>query len=352
MKKTALIAMSGGVDSTAAAYLLQQEGFDCQGAIMRLAPGSDVCGSSRDAEDAAAAAAHLGIPFSVLDASAEFDRRVIVPFVAAYEAACTPNPCILCNQAMKFGRFFDAAMAMGLDYMATGHYVRLRQSPEGRWQLLRGLHAEKDQSYVLYQLTQEQLARCRFPLGELSKAEARSLLESQGFANARRKDSQDICFIPDGDYAAFIRRRTGRAYPEGDFVDTSGHVLGRHRGLICYTVGQRRGLGISGGRPLYVKELRPEDNTVVLAEDAELYERTLWASDFNWVSIPAPREPIRVKARARYHMPEQWATARILGDRVQVTFDAPQRALTRGQAVVLYADELVLGGGTIVSTAP
>ena len=352
MKKTALIAMSGGVDSTAAAYLLQQEGFDCQGAIMRLAPGSDACGSSRDVEDAAAAAAHLGIPFSVLDASAEFDRLVIAPFVAAYEAACTPNPCVLCNRTMKFGRFFEAAMAMGLDYMATGHYVRLRQSPEGRWQLLRGLHAEKDQSYVLYQLTQEQLAHCRFPLGELSKAEARSLLEAQGFANARRKDSQDICFIPDGDYAAFIRRRTGRAYPEGDFVDPHGHVLGRHRGLICYTVGQRRGLGISGGRPLYVKELRPEDNTVVLAEDAELYERNLWASDFNWVSIPAPREPIRVKARARYHMPEQWATARVLGDRVQVTFDAPQRALTRGQAVVLYADELVLGGGTIVSTAP
>lgn len=352
MKKTALIAMSGGVDSTAAAYLLQQEGLDCRGAIMRLAPDSGSCGSSRDIEDAAAAAAHLGIPFSVLDFSPEFDERVIAPFIAAYEAACTPNPCVLCNRAMKFGRFFEAAMAQGLDYMATGHYVRLRQSPAGRWQLLRGLHGEKDQSYVLYQLAQEQLAHCRFPLGELTKAEARGLLEAQGFSNARRKDSQDICFIPDGDYAAFIRRRTGREYPEGDFVDPSGRVLGRHKGLICYTVGQRRGLGVSGGRPLYVKELRPADNAVVLAEDRELYERTLEADRFNWVSIPAPRGAIRVKARARYHMPEQWATAQVLGDRVRVTFDEPQRALTRGQAVVLYEDELVLGGGTIVSTAP
>ena len=200
-------------------------------------------------------------------------------------------------------------------------------------------------------MTQEQLAHTQFPLGTLRKEEVRAIAEAQGFVNAKKHDSQDICFVPDGDYAAFIRRRTGRTYPEGNFVDPEGHILGRHKGIIHYTIGQRRGLGVSGGRPLYVKEIQPEDNTVVLADDCSLYERTAIATDFNWIALEAPASPIRVQARARYHQPEQDATATVLPDgRVQVTFDHPQRALTKGQAIVLYQGDVVVGGGTIVET--
>lgn len=197
-------------------------------------------------------------------------------------------------------------------------------------------------------MTQEQLAHTQFPLGALRKEEVRAIAAAQGFINAKKHDSQDICFVPDGDYAAFIRRRTGRTYPEGDFVDTTGRILGRHRGIIHYTIGQRRGLGVSGGRPLYVKEIRPADNTVVLAEEHQLYAPTAIARDFNWIAWEAPAAPIRVQARARYHQPEQDATAFVLPDgRVQVTFDRPQRALTKGQAIVLYQADVVIGGGTI-----
>ena len=200
-------------------------------------------------------------------------------------------------------------------------------------------------------LTQEQLAHTQFPLGTLRKEEVRAIAEAQGFVNAKKHDSQDICFVPDGDYAAFIRRRTGKTYPEGNFVDPEGHILGRHKGIIHYTIGQRRGLGVSGGRPLYVKEIRSEDNTVVLADDCSLYERTAIATDFNWIALEAPASPIRVQARARYHQPEQDATATVLPDgQVQVTFDHPQRALTKGQAIVLYQGDVVVGGGTIVET--
>ena len=355
MQHRALIAMSGGVDSSVAAYLMKQAGFACVGATMRLyenedmsAPQAGTCCSLEDVEDARAVAAKLGMPYYVFNFKEDFGRQVMDRFVAAYETGCTPNPCIDCNRFLKFDRMYRRAQELGIGYVVTGHYARIQQSETGRWLLLKGPDPQKDQSYVLYAMTQEQLAHTQFPLGALRKEEVRAIAAAQGFINAKKHDSQDICFVPDGDYAAFIRRRTGRTYPEGDFVDTTGRILGRHRGIIHYTIGQRRGLGVSGGRPLYVKEIRPADNTVVLADEHQLYALTAIARDFNWIAWEAPAAPIRVQARARYHQPEQDATAFVLpGGRVQVTFDRPQRALTKGQAIVLYQADVVIGGGTI-----
>lgn len=355
MQHRALIAMSGGVDSSVAAYLMKQAGFACVGATMRLyenedmsAPQAGTCCSLEDVEDARAVAAKLGMPYYVFNFKEDFGRQVMDRFVAAYETGCTPNPCIDCNRFLKFDRMYRRAQELGIGYVVTGHYARIQQSETGRWLLLKGPDPQKDQSYVLYAMTQEQLAHTQFPLGALRKEEVRAIAAAQGFINAKKHDSQDICFVPDGDYAAFIRRRTGRTYPEGDFVDTTGRILGRHRGIIHYTIGQRRGLGVSGGRPLYVKEIRPADNTVVLADEHQLYAPTAIARDFNWIAWEAPAAPIRVQARARYHQPEQDATAFVLPDgRVQVTFDRPQRALTKGQAIVLYQADVVIGGGTI-----
>ena len=359
-KRRAIIAMSGGVDSSVAAYLMRERGFDCMGVTMKLFRNEDVeekprektCCSLEDVEDARAVAWSLGIPYHVFNFSDRFREDVMDRFVSAYEQGCTPNPCIDCNRHLKFAKLYDRARDLGYWYVVTGHYARVEQGENGRWLLKKGPDPHKDQSYVLYALTQEQLAHTIFPLGTYHKDEIRRIAADQGFVNAGKRDSQDICFVPDGDYAGFIERQTGKHYPEGDFVDPQGHVLGRHRGIIHYTVGQRRGLGVSGGRPLYVKEIRPDTNTVVLGEDRDLYQHTAIAQDFNWISMEAPTGPIQVKARARYHQPEQPATAYVLPDgRVRVDFEAPQRALTRGQAIVLYQGEDVVGGGTIVETA-
>lgn len=354
--KKALIAMSGGVDSSVAAYLMLQAGYECMGATMRLHNTEEAireksCCSLEDVEDARAVARTLGIPYYVFNFSEDFDRQVIDRFVCAYEHGQTPNPCIDCNRFLKFDRMYRRAKELGLDYVVTGHYARIEQDANGRFLLKKGLTADKDQSYVLYSLTQDQLAHTCFPLGNLTKQEVRSIAQQQGFINAKKRDSQDICFVPDGDYAAFIRRYTGKDYPAGPFVSLNGEVLGQHRGLICYTVGQRRGLNVAVGKPIYVKALRPEENQVVLAENDQLYSSTVIASDFNWIAFDAPDAPIRVCARARYHHPEQPATAEVLPDgRVKVTFDTPQRALTCGQAVVLYDGDTVVGGGTITET--
>ena len=358
-KKRAIIAMSGGVDSSVAAYLMKEQGFDCMGVTMKLFRNEDVeeapreksCCSLEDVEDARAVAWKLGIPYHVFNFSDRFRQDVMDRFVSAYEAGSTPNPCIDCNRHLKFAKLYERARDLGYWYVVTGHYARVEQGENGRWLLKKGPDPHKDQSYVLYALTQEQLSHTIFPLGTYHKDEIRRIAAEQDFINAGKRDSQDICFVPDGDYAGFIERQTGKTYPAGDFVDPQGHVLGRHRGIIHYTVGQRRGLGVSGGRPLYVKEIRPETNTVVLGEDRDLYQRTAIAEDFNWISMEAPSGPIGVKARARYHQPEQPATAYVLpGGRVRVDFAAPQRALTRGQAIVLYQGDDVVGGGTIVET--
>ncbi len=356
-EKTALIAMSGGVDSAVAAYLMKQQGYRCTGATMRLHDSSisqeKSCCSLEDVEDARMVATRLGIPYYVFNFKDDFAKQVMDRFVGAYEEGATPNPCIDCNRYLKFDRMYRRAKELGLNYVVTGHYARIMQGENGRWLLLKGPDPQKDQSYVLYAMTQDQLAHTQFPLGGLRKEEVRAIAQEQGFVNAHKRDSQDICFVPDGDYAGFICRRTGKEYPKGNFVDVNGKVLGTHNGIIHYTVGQRRGLGVSGGRPLYVKEIRPEDNTVVLADNDQLFERTVIAKDFNWIAFEAPQNPVEVLARARYHHPEQPATATVLSDgRVRITFREPQRALTKGQAVVLYQEDVVVGGGTIEITEP
>lgn len=339
----ALIAMSGGVDSSVSAYLMQQAGFDCVGAMMQLFPKDGT-----DAQDAQRVAARLGLPFYLLDYQAQFRENVMEYFACAYERGETPNPCVACNRTLKFGALYEKAAELGCDCLVTGHYARIVEE-NGRFLLKKAVEAARDQSYVLYMLTQAQLRHIRFPLGEMTKAQAREIAAQQGFSNAKKHDSQDICFVPDGDYARVITALHGCRTPAGDFVDAQGKVLGRHKGLVHYTLGQRRGLGISSEGRLYVTALEPETNRVVLGANADLFSRELTASDFFWSAFDTPPETLRAKAKVRYRHTEQWASVTTLADgRVRVVFDEPQRAITRGQAVVLYDGDTVLGGGTIL----
>ena len=350
-----LIAMSGGVDSSVAAFLMKEQGCQCIGATMKLFHNEDIgvkrtktCCSLEDVEDARSVAFHLGIPYYVFNFSDDFKGQVIDRFTAAYERGATPNPCIDCNRYLKFERLYERARILGCDAIVTGHYARIEQE-NGRWLLKKSLDESKDQSYVLYSLTQEQLAHTRLPLGAMHKSETRRIAEEQGFYNADKPDSQDICFVPDGDYAGFIARFTGHDCPAGDFVDEEGHVLGRHKGIVHYTVGQRKGLGIAADAPLYVKQIDAASNRVVLSGNDALFSRELTASDFNWIAYDVPPRELRASARVRYHQREQAATVTVLGDgRVHLVFDEPQRAITPGQAVVLYDGDTVLGGGTIL----
>lgn len=349
MKEKIMIGMSGGVDSSAAALLLQEKGFDCIGATMRMFEAEGKCGASEDATDARAVADRLGIEHYVFDALTGFEENVIRPFVATYEAGGTPNPCIDCNRTMKFTHMYRLARELGCDGIATGHYARIDRREDGRWLLKKGLDEEKDQSYFLYVLSQGMLAHTKFPVGELRKGDVRALAESYGLINARKRDSQDICFVPDGDYESFIRRYTGKEYPQGDFVDEKGSVLGRHRGMIGYTIGQRRGLGISATKPLYVCRKCPQDNTILLTDNDALFSNTLCANNINLIAMDRLDAPVRCKARVRYRHREQPATVTQLDeDTIQVVFDEPQRAIAPGQAVVLYEGDMVLGGGTII----
>ena len=350
------VAMSGGVDSSVAALLLQQAGHKIFGVNLRMfhnedlgqSPGKTCC-SLADAEDAGLVARRLGAPFYVFDVSQVFRSTVIRDFIEEYQNGRTPNPCAVCNQTVKFGALLDRVRVLGADYLATGHYARVEQdAATGRYLLKRGLDRSKDQSYFLYMLTQEQLAHTLFPLGSLEKTQVRQLAEAHGLVNAHKHDSQDICFVPDGDYAAFIERTVGSPSLPGNFVDQKGQVLGHHRGIIRYTHGQHKGLGLSTSEPLYVLEKDAVSNTIRLGPDSDLWSQTLTAEQFNWVSIPEPTEPIAVTVKTRYSQREAAAIARSLpGGRCQVTFEEPQRAITPGQAVVLYQEEIVVGGGTI-----
>ena len=341
MKKT-LIAISGGVDSSVAAALIMEKGIDAVGGTMRIS-----CGLEGDAEDAARVCASLGLEHHVFDLSREFEKEVVCRFVDAYEKAQTPNPCVECNRYIKFGALFDRAKELGCDSIATGHYARSEKDGD-RYLIKKGADEAKDQSYVLWSLSQEQLSHTLLPLGSLTKAQVRDIARSRGFANADKSDSQDICFVPDGDYAGFIERFTGKTYPAGDFVDTDGNVLGRHRGIIRYTTGQRKGLGLALPAPMYVYKKEITENRVVLCKNELLFSDTLYASDFNWVAFPAPDSPFFANVKVRYKAKEAPATVIPLENgRVKVEFFEPQRAITPGQAAVVYIGDTLVGGGYI-----
>jgi len=353
-EKTALIAMSGGVDSSVAAYLTQSSGYDCAGAMMRLYDNDDAglrygstCCSALDAEDARAVANKLKMPFYVFNFSDDFRRDVIGKFISAYKQGETPNPCIDCNRFLKFRRFLRRADELERDCIVTGHYAKIGRQGD-RLVLKKAEDLTKDQSYVLYCLTREQLSRTLFPLGTLPKTRVREIAEELGFVNAKKAESQDICFVPDGDYAAFIERYSGEVFPGGAFVGTDGAVLGRHRGIIRYTVGQRRGLGVSAAKPLYVRELRTDNNTVVLCENGELYSSRLVLRDINLIAADVLPASVRASVKIRYRHKEQPAEVIQTGaDTLEINFDAPQRAVTKGQAAVIYDGDTVIGGGTI-----
>ncbi len=349
--KSVLVAMSGGVDSSVAAHMMLSRGFVTEGAMFRMYRGEDDPGLESDINDAEKVCSELGIPLSILDFREDFKREIVEKFIRVYEEGGTPNPCVDCNRTVKFGKLLDFARSRGLEYIATGHYARVEFSPEtGRYQLKKALSAEKDQSYVLCNLTQEQLSRIIFPLGESDKAEVRSAAGKLGFDVAEKKDSQDICFIPDGDYAAFMERYTGKKYPCGKFLDVQGNEIGEHRGAVRYTIGQRKGLGLAMGEPVYVCRKCMENNTVTVGKEEFLFKKTLIAKDFNWVSIECPEREIRAKAKARYRQSEAWATVFAMEDgRVRITFDEPQRAMTEGQTAVIYDGDILLGGGVIES---
>ena len=335
----AMIAMSGGVDSSVAAHLMLRAGYDCCGMTLKLWD-STVGDPSADAR---AVADRLQIPFHVLDHTQAFLQNVVEPFIGAYENGLTPNPCIRCNQYIKFGALLEEALKMGCDYIVTGHYARIRQE-NGRYLLYKAADPTKDQTYFLAGLTQHQLSHTKLPLGEMTKEQVREIALEQGFLNARKKDSQDICFIPDGDFAAFIRNYTGKTYPSGDYLDLNGKVVGKHNGAFAYTLGQRKGLGIALGEPAYVCAKDMAKNTVTVGPNEALFHKTLVATDWNWLPFPALTEPMRVTAKARYRHIEQPATVYPDG---RVEFDEPQRAMTPGQAVVVYLDDMVVGSGTI-----
>lgn len=351
-EKIALVAMSGGVDSSVAAYLTRQAGYRCLGAIARLCDSSlpgcaDPDGSIQDAR---AVAQRLGMEFLVLDRTGAFRKEVVDYFAATYEQGATPNPCIRCNSAIKFGDLLQQALELGCSKIVTGHYAQIRQDPAtGRYLLYKAADESKDQSYFLAFLTQHQLEHTLFPLGELTKDEAREIAQAQGFVNAKKKDSQDVCFIPDGDYAAFLTRYTGKCYPQGDFLDLTGKVVGRHNGAVCYTLGQRKGLHLAMGAPVYVCGKDMKKNTVTVGPNEVLFTKELVARDWNWIPFPALTEPLRVTAKARSRHTGAPATVYPLEDgTAKVVFDEPQRAITPGQAVVLYQEDLVIGGGTIL----
>ena len=345
----AFIALSGGVDSTVAAYLTLQQGIPCVGGTLRLYDGDDAtCGSTQDVLDAEDVAKKLGIGFHLIPAHQEFRRDVMDKFLRCYRTGTTPSPCIDCNRYMKFDHLLRWAMALGCDTLVTGHYAQIRRDPDtGRYLLYKAADLSKDQSYFLCMLTQHQLSHTRFPLGGLTKEQVRTIAEAQGFQNARKRDSQDICFIPDGDLRGFLCKEGVPSCP-GDFLDLQGKTVGRHDGAIGYTLGQRKGLGLAMGQPVYVCATDVEKNTVTVGPNEALFHSSLIAHDWNWFPFPILTASMEVTAKVRSRMAEQAAVVHPLPDgSARVEFLEPQRAITPGQAVVLYQGDRVIGGGTV-----
>lgn len=355
-----VVGLSGGVDSSVAAYLLKKAGHEVIGVTMQIwqeeensiqEENGGCCGLSA-VEDARRVAQKLDIPYYVMNFRPEFKSAVIDYFVSEYKAGRTPNPCIACNRYVKWESLYRRAKAIGADYIATGHYSQIVQLPNGRYALKKSVTDAKDQTYALYNLTQEQLAGTMMPVGQYTKEEIRKIASEIGLLVANKPDSMEICFVPDDDYAGFIEKYTGEQFKEGNFVNTAGEVLGRHKGIIHYTVGQRKGLGIALGARTFVKEIRPETNEVVLATNEELFSDVVYADRVNFMSIAALTSPREVTAKIRYNHKGAPAVIEMAGeDLLKVTFKEPQRAITPGQAVVLYENDIVVGGATILGSS-
>lgn len=347
--------MSGGVDSSATAALLLEQGYDVVGITLKLWPqdcvsrAEDKCCGPQAVMDARAVCHKLGIPYYLIDEAAEFQKHVINYFAAEYKSGRTPNPCVMCNQNLKFGRLIGRADQLGAQYIATGHFARVEQSPDGKRTLLRrGRDLRKDQSYFLFSLRQDQLARAMFPLGEKSKADTREVARHCQLKTAEKEESMEICFVPDNDYGRFLQQANLAAKHRGEIVDVHGQVLGYHDGIEFYTIGQRKGLGISSPKPLYVIELDPTANRVIVGDDSALDRDEFVAERCNWIPLDQPVEALEATVKIRYNHPGTAATITPLGgDKVKVSLHSPQRAVTPGQAAVFYQDDLVLGGGWI-----
>ena len=351
-----VVGMSGGVDSSVAAYLLKQQGYEVIGVTMQIWHKEDnqtveenggCCGLSA-VEDARRVAQMLDIPYYVMNFREEFDQKVIRYFMREYLNGRTPNPCIACNRYVKWESLLQRSMQIGADYIATGHYARIEQLQNGRYAIRTSVTAAKDQTYALYNLTQQQLAHTLMPVGDYEKPQIRKIAEDIGLPVATKRDSQDICFVPDHDYAGFIARETGRESLPGNFVDEEGNIMGQHKGLIHYTIGQRKGLGIPSATPIFVKELRPENNEVVLCKSESLFRRECAVANVNYMAEESLAEPVHAIGKVRYsHAGAPCMIYPQADGTLRIVFDEPQRAMTPGQAAVFYRDDYVLCGGTI-----